>query len=743
MAQKTIPAYHSGTAALPGVILRTLLLCLILPPLLMPAVSSSMHALILDSRSEVPVPGVEIIWTEDGRTSGPDGYFVLPPLPDSTQLSFRHIGYEQLTLSVAELTSMDTVLLKPRTLPFEELVKTEKRRTWLEEDLGAPLVILKGREQLRMGVEDAAAVLRADASVQIEENADGDKAVSIRGSNPDEVFIIYDGMRLNHDLDGSFDLSMLNIYDIGEYQVMKGAGTVLYGSGAFGGVVAMESRETDSEHLEFFSRYDNQGSRQTALNLYSRLGGNHLKIALTEQDLKQVVFGDSTQKTVRFFNVHDRLSFGHDKSRRLSWSYMYFERDYSTWKDIAPAANTNLMSRLQYDGSLLYLKDVQLAVDYRSYVQKTNQFYYFGTLSTKYDNQSVSVSGGKTMEFGENTVQIRAEHIEADFSGVSGRQMNHLELDYRDDMTKSHSGAAAVWKYSSETDSDLMQRLELNGSLRYDDIRIQTDKEFLQDEWPMEHDSTLHHAGMTTKAGFSISSSLKTFQYRIYALNGSNIRYPTLDQIYRRNYTISYLLKFEPLLPEKLSSRELGLELSFPMSSSDMPLKDLSLNAAVYTYNYSSKIYEHATVGYPSTPVNSQGSSNSGWELNLSALSRQGFAEYRLGFLKLDISDPRVLPNKPEDRIFGEVLLHFPVVDLKARYFEEGAQYFMYRESNGIWHEGSYPGRNNLDLYASVELRWTFIRADLGISQYNVLSADSETHYLDRKISNIFLNLSF
>jgi len=76
----------------------------------------------------------------------------------------------------------------------------------------------------------------------------GDRAeVTIRGSNPSQVVIALDGVRVNSALTGGLDLSRLCLPLLDRVEITRGAGSTREGSGAVGGVVSLVTRAAEPE----------------------------------------------------------------------------------------------------------------------------------------------------------------------------------------------------------------------------------------------------------------------------------------------------------------------------------------------------------------------------------------------------------------------------------------------------------------------------------------------------------------
>ena len=78
--------------------------------------------------------------------------------------------------------------------------------------------------------------------IQIDQvgNAGGQGNIYIRGSEPNHTLILIDGVRLNdptNNRGGGYDLSTLDLSSIDRIEVIRGAGSAIYGADAMGGIV--------------------------------------------------------------------------------------------------------------------------------------------------------------------------------------------------------------------------------------------------------------------------------------------------------------------------------------------------------------------------------------------------------------------------------------------------------------------------------------------------------------------------
>lgn len=126
------------------------------------------------------------------------------------------------------------------------------RATQLQAPAPASVAVIS-REQ----IEDSAAgnlldVLRGQAGLQIRDTiGDGNRAaVSLRGFGENAInntLVLVDGRRLNQPALAGPDLNSVPLANIERIEIIRGAGTVLYGDQAVGGVINIVTRTPDSD----------------------------------------------------------------------------------------------------------------------------------------------------------------------------------------------------------------------------------------------------------------------------------------------------------------------------------------------------------------------------------------------------------------------------------------------------------------------------------------------------------------
>jgi len=155
----------------------------------------------------------------------------------------------RIALAVALAPSLAIAAPDARDVELPPLVIT--RATPLKAPAPASVKVID-----RQQIEDSAAaslldVLRSQAGIQIRDMiGDGSRATfSLRGFGENAVnntLILVDGRRLNQPSQAGADLSSVPLGNIERIEIIRGAGTVLYGDQAVGGVINIVTRTPSS-----------------------------------------------------------------------------------------------------------------------------------------------------------------------------------------------------------------------------------------------------------------------------------------------------------------------------------------------------------------------------------------------------------------------------------------------------------------------------------------------------------------
>jgi iron complex outermembrane receptor protein len=112
--------------------------------------------------------------------------------------------------------------------------------------------------------------LRLDPSLDVQSRAPNgiQTDISIRGGNFGQTLVLLDGVRMNDAQTGHFDLDLpIPANAAGRLEILKGAGSAIYGSDAVGGVINVITSTPESNELHFRTAVGNFGVNQQSADL--------------------------------------------------------------------------------------------------------------------------------------------------------------------------------------------------------------------------------------------------------------------------------------------------------------------------------------------------------------------------------------------------------------------------------------------------------------------------------------------
>jgi hypothetical protein len=214
-----------------------------------------------------------------GTISNYAGHYTLhiPDVSSAITILFRHIAYESCAISIDSLRTNPNVYLQPRVIPLPgvEVIEEGEHRLEIDKDLPQRVAVLEARNFEIRGYVDAGDLLKTDHSIQVEEELSGKKTVSIRGGNPDDVVVLYNGIKLNRNYDNAFDLSLVDLEDIERFEIIKGSNTTLYGAEAFSGVINIVPKTQQNYNIRLQQRFGTYQTNNSGLHLYKKLSRLH------------------------------------------------------------------------------------------------------------------------------------------------------------------------------------------------------------------------------------------------------------------------------------------------------------------------------------------------------------------------------------------------------------------------------------------------------------------------------------
>ncbi|MBU3678610.1 MAG: TonB-dependent receptor [Candidatus Kapabacteria bacterium] len=205
---------------------------------------------VLDGQSDKPLRGatVQQVGTSRGAYTSSSGGFSLRCIKqDSILLRVSFVGYAQAQLSVAgDSSSVDVgpIRLEVSSRRQQEVIVTANKRVQAVQDVPISVSIVKTEDLAQRGIVRLDEALRYVSGISIARDQ-----VSIRGASGfalgvgSRTMVMMDGFPLISGDNGDIKFDVMPVADIERIEVIKGAGSALYGTGALGGVVSIITKQ--------------------------------------------------------------------------------------------------------------------------------------------------------------------------------------------------------------------------------------------------------------------------------------------------------------------------------------------------------------------------------------------------------------------------------------------------------------------------------------------------------------------
>ena len=184
------------------------------------------------------------------------------------------------------------------------------------EESATPITVIDEKMIAQSGANNLAELLRGQAGVHISDLfGDGSQAtVDLRGFGPSassNTLILIDGRRLNNSVDQAApDLSILDLEDIQQIEILQGSGGVLYGNQAVGGVINIITKKVLQDKVTVGLKLGSYNSSRISASINKLVGNTQLAVtAFASSSDNYRDHNEAEIKHVSFRANHDYQSF--------------------------------------------------------------------------------------------------------------------------------------------------------------------------------------------------------------------------------------------------------------------------------------------------------------------------------------------------------------------------------------------------------------------------------------------------
>ncbi len=386
------------------------------------------------------------------------------------------------------------------------------------------------------------------------------------GSTEGRTLLLVDGVPMNDSYFSGVEWNQIAVDDIKQIEVVKGAGSALYGSNALGGVINIITKKPkgfkSTVDLSYGSMNTKIGSASTsgtvgAFGYY--LSGRWLKSDGYQADIGSNIKPNTIKRATERENATVKFNYNIDDSSSVGASYLYFHNQSSGVLEVVGGYNPyeQQMQTLQANYSKIFENSSELQITLYSKISETS-----------YD----SLESSKTAIKYQNSATINE----------TGGTLQYTYII--NDMHTLTSGIDFQFGYAKSEDDYVSGPFNtVEGNQDYQALFLQ-DEIFLGSDWVINiggrFDRYENHSGKghdeTQTPTFDTTYDSRTFTafspkigvlYHISDMTslkgsiGKAFRAPTVYDLYRTWISGSYTYASNPDLdPENVLSYEIGLE---------------------------------------------------------------------------------------------------------------------------------------------------------------------------------------
>ncbi|MBT8267496.1 MAG: TonB-dependent receptor [Bacteroidia bacterium] len=260
---------------------------------------------IIDATTEEPIIGVAVFnaLKTKSEISDFDGKLSLDKFEDNERLTFQHVAFVSRTMIKRNIPSI--LRLNAKEFSLDQVVISASKFEQSKKEVPQKIISLKTEDILFATPQTSADLLQNSGQVFIQKSQLGGGSPMIRGFSTNRLLLSVDGVRMNNAIfRGGNVQNVISIdpFSIQNTEVILGAGSVIYGSDAIGGVMNFYSQkpnlsdaDTLALDLNVLTRYASASQEKTAhvdVNLGYEKWAFYSSISYTDfDDLKMGKFG--------------------------------------------------------------------------------------------------------------------------------------------------------------------------------------------------------------------------------------------------------------------------------------------------------------------------------------------------------------------------------------------------------------------------------------------------------------------
>lgn len=208
--------------------------------------SLSQNVLVLDKDTRMSLAGVIVSGDHELVQTNIDGVASLDLFDDDELLTFRNNSYNELKILKSEVKNVNYIIYLIGRVDLDEVVISASKFEQSSRDIPQKIVNISAKEIQFTNPQTSADLLENTGNVYVQKSQLGGGSPMIRGFSTNRLLITVDGVRMNNAIFRSGNLQnviSIDPFSIQNTEITLGAGSVVYGSDAIGGVMSFYTKK--------------------------------------------------------------------------------------------------------------------------------------------------------------------------------------------------------------------------------------------------------------------------------------------------------------------------------------------------------------------------------------------------------------------------------------------------------------------------------------------------------------------
>jgi len=239
---------------------------------------SAQDVIIQDQITKSPIKNVAVFSVDKSRSaiSNNFGKVTLNVFNNNDTISFQHISYSPVKIPLVKISG-GIFYLAPKTTLLKEVLLHTNRKNYFREDL--QILSINRKQIMQSQSNNTGDLLQKSIGINIQKSQVGGGSPNLRGMEANRILLVVDGVKMNNIIYRSGHLQNIMTIDpfsLNKVGVGNGLSSVVYGSGALGGVILIETIKpfkTDSSEF-FFSQQIESASNAVLGHFHAKYGKN-------------------------------------------------------------------------------------------------------------------------------------------------------------------------------------------------------------------------------------------------------------------------------------------------------------------------------------------------------------------------------------------------------------------------------------------------------------------------------------